>query len=143
MNRQQIQTLISERQADAEVLLHQQRWSLLYYTAGYLVELGLKSCVLTRMWQTGWVFQKQQPGKLTYRTHSFAELVTLADLQAELEQARGLPGPPTPFSRNWAAASEWTEEARYAVWTEQQADRLYRAITDQPDGVLTWLQKYW
>lgn len=141
MNREHIQALIVERRRDAEALLRQHRWGLAYYATGYIVELGLKSCVLTRMALTGWVFAERLPVK-SFLTHDFGELVQLARLEAELDTERAAN---KAFARNWAAVISWTETVRYD-WpepTRAQAEELYKAVADEQDGVQAWLRRYW
>lgn len=141
MNRDHIQALIVERRRDAEALLRQHRWGFAYYTTGYVVELGLKSCVLTRMAQTGWVFADRLPVK-TFLTHDFGELVLLARLDKELTAKQTAS---KAFARNWGQVVLWKETVRYALPepTRTQAEELYRAVTDEPDGVQAWLRGYW
>jgi hypothetical protein len=38
---------------------------------------------------------------------------------------------------------EWTEEARYQTFTQEQAANLLTAIADPENGVLEWLKRSW
>ncbi len=77
MNRAELQTLTTERILDSEALLRAGRWSFAYYVAGYAVECALKSCLLSRMIDTGWIFQEKVKIEQC-RTHDFMELVRLS-----------------------------------------------------------------
>jgi HEPN domain-containing protein len=47
MTRSELQQLAQDRLDDAQALLAAQRWTAAYYLAGYAVECGLKSCIIT------------------------------------------------------------------------------------------------
>lgn len=59
VNQEDLQQMTEERIKDAKVLIRGKRWEFAYYTAGYAVECALKSCLLARMVQTGWVFDEK------------------------------------------------------------------------------------
>lgn len=83
MNRAELQKMALERLNDAKALLDGGRWEFAYYMAGYVVECGLKSCLLARMIYTAWVFEEKWEAKRC-RTHDFKELVELAGLTHQL-----------------------------------------------------------
>jgi hypothetical protein len=141
MDRGHIQALIAERRRDAEALLRQHRWGFAYSATGYVVELGLKSCVLTRMIHTGWVFAGKLPVK-SFMTHDFQELVQLSRLDKELAAELATN---KAFARNWGNVLRWKETVRYdwADKTRSDAEELYKAVADEPDGVQAWLRRYW
>ncbi len=151
MNRARLQKLAIERIGDAKALLDAGRWAFAYYTAGYAVECGLKSCVLTRMVETGGVFTDKKFAEKCW-THDFEDLVELAGLRAELNAALaasaaaaaavgGSPG--GSFATCWGIAVRWEETSRYEDKTQAEAEALYTAITQDPNGVLRWIQQYW
>jgi len=130
--------MVEERLLDAHTLIAGQRWTFAYYTIGYAVECGLKSCVLTRMVFTGNVFRERKPPD--YFIHDFRMLVELAGLKIDLEKSCGL----NPnFERNWAVAKDWKETSRYQQKSQADAELLYEAITNEPDGVLRWIRIHW
>ena len=48
------------------------------------------------------------------------------------------------FEDNWATVKDWKVDARYETdIAKNQAENLYAAITDAPNGVLSWLKNYW
>jgi hypothetical protein len=139
-----------ERIKDAKALLDGGRWEFAYYAAGYAVECALKSCVLARMVHTGWVF-KEKSRIEDCLTHDFGKLIDLAGLRGELNaelaaSAAATTGTGTsggPFVGNWGTVTQWKVTSRYEPKTEAEARALYAAITDNPDGVLQWIQKFW
>jgi len=144
MNRVQLQELTRERLLDAQALLDGGRWSFAYYNVGYAVECALKSCFLTRMPLTGWVFQDKV--KIDEcRTHVFDKLIDLTGLTSEIAAQIALNlAAGGSFRSNWLLVKFWKVDDRYSLSkTEQEARELFAAITDQPDGVLQWVMKYW
>jgi hypothetical protein len=47
------------------------------------------------------------------------------------------------FVTNWDTVNLWKVTSRYESKTEADAKKLYAAITDEPHGVLRWIQNYW
>ena len=145
-----MQVMAEERIKDAKALLDGGRWEFAYYAAGYAVECALKACLLARMIHTAWVFQEKWDAKVCL-THDFGKLIDLAGMRDELNNklaasavaaaAGGLPA--GAFGSNWGTAQEWKVESRYQSKTEADAQRLYDALTQIPDGVLPWIKHYW
>ena len=44
---------------------------------------------------------------------------------------------------NWTEAKEWEETSRYEQKSQQEAQAMYHAIANNPDGVLSWIRKHW
>lgn len=102
MNQAELRQLSQVRIQDAAVLIAGGRWSFAYYVSGYAVEFALKSCVLSRMAHTGWIFEPKVKIDEVL-THDFGKLVEIAALRDELNArlatstvaasgAGGLPG---------------------------------------------------
>jgi hypothetical protein len=43
----------------------------------------------------------------------------------------------------WLLVKDWDEKARYQLWTEPQARKLFAAVTDPTNGVLQWIKGHW
>ncbi len=142
MNRKTLQSLAKERVKDAKALLGRKRWAAAYYLAGYAVECGLKVCVLRHIDATGMLFADAKYLKRLAGcwTHDLVELVELAGLTATLGQA--VQANPQ-LDAHWRCVKDWSETSRYAAAGEQKARDLFNAITDNPDGVLRWIQDHW
>ena len=139
MTTAELQQMAVERIKDAKALLDGSRWEFAYYVAGYAVECALKSCLLARMTHTGWIFQDKAKIEECL-THDFDKLVILAGLKSELTSALAAG---TAFAGFWVEVTKWKVISRYTTKTEPEARALYEAITNDPDGVLKWIQKYW
>lgn len=136
MTRQEFQQLATERIKDAEALLHADRFSCAYYVGGYAIECALKACIAGRTRQDDF----PPRDAIKYYTHDVGRLLEIAGLAAEhAEYARQN----AAFRQNWGIVREWTEEARYQTFTQEQAASLLTAIADPQDGVLQWLKRNW
>lgn len=134
VNRADLQRLAKERISDAKVLAAH-RWSAAYYLAGYAVECALKACIAKLM----------KPEEFPDRTfaekcwtHSLPQLLKLAGLEPDFDAAM-LADP--DLRRNWVILQDWNESSRYARKTKADAKNLYRAITDNKHGVLSWVKQ--
>jgi hypothetical protein len=125
------------RLQEAKVLLCQAQWSGAYYLAGYSVECALKACV-TRG------FRKHQlpEWQLVRDTHvhNLEKLVELAKLSPQLHIQQSAD---KLFALNWTIVKDWKETSRYATWTKNEAEDLYKAITQRGHGVFQWTKQYW
>ena len=143
VNQLEWQKVAEERLKDAKVLLDGGRWEFAYYATGYVVECGLKSCILARMIHTGWVFEEKWDAKVC-RVHNLDKLVDIAGLRDQLnDELTASPAAGGVFAANWTMASNWNSSSRYEARTEAEAKGLYSAVEDQAHGVLQWLRKYW
>ena len=144
MNQTELQRLAEERIKDAKALIDAGRWEFAYYACGYTIECALKSCVLARMIQTGWVFDEKVKDVRDCRTHEFGQLVRIAGIKHELDaRLRESTADSDGFVDNWSTVEGWTVTSRYESKSEAKARRLYDAITAEPNGVLKWIQNYW
>ncbi len=140
MNRDEFQKLSDERIQDAKALLAAARWSGAYYLAGYALECALKSCVLAYVERrTEIIFEDKRFSEKCW-THNITTLVKQADLDGEREVAILANA---QLGINWSVAKDWSETTRYRLSTQQQADGLLDAITDNSDGVLQWVKNHW
>jgi uncharacterized membrane protein (Fun14 family) len=142
VNRTVLQQLAQDRIADASVLLAHSRWSAAYHLAGYAVECGLKSCVLAHLANTGMIFQDKNYLKSLADcwTHDLDRLLALAGLTIEF----GLACQADPLLAGyWGVAKDWKETSRYEQKTQVEAEGLYEAITQEPNGVLAWIRTRW
>lgn len=113
------------------------RWSGAYYLSGYAVECALKACIAK---QTNLHDFPDKAIALKSHTHNLRDLRDLAGLkpQFELDAAANL-----GLKINWELVKDWTEVSRYQRRTEDQARKLFKAVTDPANGVLTWISGNW
>src|SRR5262249_49990857 len=135
--------MAEERIKDARALIRGKRWEFAYYAAGCSIECALKSCVLSRMIHTAWVFEERWNAR-DRLTHDFNELIRLAGLNIELNARRATSrASGDALESNWNTVVGWTVTSRYAPRTEADARNLFAAITHNPDGVLRWIKRFW
>ncbi|MBT5018619.1 MAG: hypothetical protein HON04_07720 [Planctomicrobium sp.] len=94
---------------------------------------------MARVAQTGIIFEDKKFAANCW-THNVEDLFKQAGLKPVRDQ--DVATKPN-FGANWLIAKDWSEVARYNSWTEAEAKKLYDALTEQTDGVLPWIQKYW
>lgn len=142
MNRLDLRQLAEERLLAAKSLLLSQNWSSAFYIAGYAVELGLKSCVVTRLATEPELIFIPPKGKFAEScwTHRIDDLVKLAGL---FNQRKVDSDANRTLETNWKTVSDWTELSRYEKRTQAEAESLYNAIADHPDGVMPWIRARW
>ncbi len=144
VNQAELRQMANERIKDAKALIDGKRWEFAYYAAGYAVECALKSCVLARMIYAGRVFDDDVKKVDDCRTHEFLKLIQIAGLRDELNTAlKTSLAAGREFVTNWDTVKLWKVTSRYEPCTEADAKKLYAAISDDPHGVLKWIQKFW
>jgi hypothetical protein len=142
VNRAGLQRLAAIRVKDAEVLLSAGQWPGAYYVAGYALECALKSCILHHLEKTGIIFRdRKYLNKLGDSwTHELDTLLDLADLTSEFGAARKAN---SVLDGYWSTAKNWKETSRYEEKSEAEARGLLEAITNDPNGMLRWIQMHW
>jgi cell division inhibitor SulA len=73
-------------------------------------------------------------------THDLDQLLRLADLQGQRD-ADGSAN--ANLLGNWGVVLGWKETSRYEEKTQPEAEKLYAAITENLDGVMSWIKRYW
>jgi hypothetical protein len=78
---------------------------------------------------------------------SFVPTVYIHDLKIDLAGLRAVFDMDTTAKATlfgyWGTVLAWTEHSRYEDKIEAAARELYEAIISSPDGVLTWIKRYW
>ncbi len=144
MNQAELRAMAEERIKDAKALIDGGRADFAYYVAGYAVECALKSCILSRMIHTGWVFKEDVKSLDECRKHEFKKLIQIAGLADDLNaKLKASASAKDGFVENWDTVNEWTVTSRYKLNQPNDALKLYAAITVEPHGVLPWIRNYW
>jgi HEPN domain-containing protein len=139
VNRAQLRQLAEDRILDAERLLTGGRWAGAYYLAGYAVECGLKACIMVHVDTSGAIFQDKKFSEKCW-THDLEDLLALANLTPTLDADATANA---ALSVNWTTAKVWSETSRYLQKTQLQAQAMYDAVANNPDGVLAWIRLRW
>lgn len=137
LSRADLQSLAERRLADAKVLMDGGRYDAGYYLAGYSVECGLKACV-ANLWKAE-VFPEKSFVPAVY-VHDLKRLIDLAGLRAAFDADTA--ADVTLFGHRGVVLA-WTEQSRYEDKSEAVARQLFGAIASDPDGVLSWIRRYW
>lgn len=139
MNRTEFRQLAEARAVDAKALLDAGRWAGSYYPAGYAVECGLKACIVARIEREGVIFEEKRFIEKSW-THNIDALVDAAGLQPQRIRAVTMN---STFGGYWLLVTAWSESDRYRWRTEAQARRMYEAVADHANGVLSWIRTHW
>ena len=95
--------------------------------------------MLNRIADTGVIFTDRKFSERCF-THSLEDLLKVA----ALDPFFGMSTSADPvLDKNWEVVKDWNETARYAEWDETKARKLYNAVTDPVNGVLSWIRNYW
>lgn len=138
MNRFDLQTMAEERVADAAALLEAERYQAAYYLCGYAIECALKACIARKTQEFDFPDRKLVNDSYV---HDLTKLLNVADLaqphRDEMDRNES-------FAAYWVIVQDWSEASRYdGSITQEVAWRLFRAVTDEHNGVLAWLKKQW
>jgi len=130
-----LQQLAENRLAEAKALITAHLPSGAYYLAGYVLECALKAKIAAR-------FRANEiPDKgliNSVYTHDLTALLRLAGLESDLVDAIENNA---ALGEKWEVAKKWSEQARYAVWTEGDASAMIDAVEGRngAEGLFQWL----
>jgi hypothetical protein len=138
VTRDDFQKLADERIADAEALLQAERFGGAYYFSGLAVECALKARIASRTNAFDFPDLKRAQNS---RQHDLERLVEAAELKSTLDQQMAA----NPrFRVNWNTVKQWQIETRYDPnVTQPKAQELFSSVTENNDGVLSWLRTVW
>ena len=135
--RAELQLVSNRKLEDAFTLFNNGGYSNAFYLAGYAIECALKACIAKQ------VLPETIPDKQfvkTIYTHSFDSLIGLAGLRGEL---RAKQDADQIFQAQWAVASEWSPDVRYASVDKSTTHLMLIAVGDANHGVLPWIKTFW
>lgn len=132
--------LTEERLEDAAVLFAAERWSALYYLSGYAAECGLKACLVKYVERTPHIVFSTKKFSENCWTHSLVDLARFCGLEDARDAAFASN---SLLKANWTQAIQWDEHSRYSQIPRDRAEKLYQAITDQHNGVMSWIKSHW
>src|SRR5207302_873373 len=108
-----------------------------YYLAGYAIECALKACMARQTREFD--FPDRNIVNQMY-VHDPTKLMNVAGLEADVEAATQND---EQLRTNWAIVKGWSEEARYARYSEEAARQIIDAVANRDSGVLAWLRLHW
>jgi hypothetical protein len=138
-DRTTFQRLAKLRLDEAKILVREREYSGAYYIAGYAIECALKARIAAQFRENE-IPDKNVVNKVY--THDPTDLVRLSGLESELNAALRAD---SNLDRRWSIVQNWNEQARYAIWTEQQAASMIDAVDgdDRTGGLFQWLSARW
>jgi HEPN domain-containing protein len=133
------QQLAQLRLDEAKALLRNKQPSGAYYLAGYAIECALKA-IIAKQFRADEIPDKTLVNRVY--THDLSDLLRLAGLESELDVARR---GDSDLDRRWSNTKNWSEQARYATWTDEQAKAIIDAIDGdgKTGGLFQWLSARW
>jgi HEPN domain-containing protein len=134
-----LQQLAKLRLDEAKQLAREGHSSGAYYLAGYSIECALKALIAAQFREHE-IPDKALVDKIY--THNLAALLSLSGLGEVFDNARqDDPG----LDRRWSIVKNWSEQARYSIWTEAQALAMIDAIDGDGKfgGLFQWLSARW
>lgn len=138
MNRRDLQLLADLRIVDAKILLDFGRFSAAYYLLGYTIECALKACIAKQIMEHD--FPDKQLVQDSY-THDLEKLLRISGVKHKFDSHIKIK---QSFAVYWNIVKDWTEGSRYDNnIPELKARDLLNAVTDEANGVLTWLKTVW
>ncbi len=134
-----LRQLAKLRLDEAKLLAREKQFSGAYYIAGYAIECALKASIAA-LSRENEIPDRNLVNKVY--THDLAALLSLAELEKPLEMERQTD---PELNRRWSIIKNWTEQARYALWTEEQATAIIDAVNDdgRTGGLFQWLSPRW
>jgi hypothetical protein len=133
------QQLAQLRLDEAKLLVRENQPSGAYYLGGYAIECALKARI-AKQFQANEIPDKALVNRVY--THDLSDLMRLAGLEAELDAARRAD---SALDRRWSIIKNWNEQARYRVWTHDDASAMISAIAGdgRAEGLFQWLTARW
>jgi hypothetical protein len=133
------QQLAKLRLNEAKLLANSNNPSGAYYLAGYAIECALKAII------AGQFRANEIPDKRLVNdvySHELPKLLQLAGLEAQLKTACQANA---DLEQRWSIIKNWNEQARYRIWSAEQATAMIGAIDGdgRTEGLFQWLTTRW
>ena len=138
MNRGDFQQFAEEHLRNAKALLDAGLYSGAYYMCGYVVECALKACICRRTKQFDF-YPKPSIHRLAW-SHEIKDLIEASGLKGEFDRARQ---EDKDLDVNWKSVEGWKADSRYETHSQNDAQRLFDAISNPDHGVLSCIKQNW
>jgi hypothetical protein len=138
-DRAHFQRLAELRLAEARILAREGQFSGAYCIAGYAIECALKARIAA-LFRENEIPDRNLVNRVY--THDLTALLNPSGLEKPLERDRQSN---KDLDRRWSIVKNWTEQARYSTWTEQEAVAIIDAIDGdgKSGGLFQWLSAHW
>lgn len=139
-SREELQKISRTRFEEVKILHKNDLFDGAKYLSGYVVETALKARICK-------ILEIDYPdsGEISksFLTHKFDILVKLGGLQQNLDEELNKN---ITFKTNWSLATSWNESFRYqsiGSFSKTDIEDLIKALDDETDGILNWIEKRW
>ena len=140
-NYRELKGIAKSRLKAAKILLEYSDYDGAVYMMGYALECCLKAIICKRLNLSQYPDKSGSKDKDNiFKTHKFDILLTLSGLENDFS-LNATPG----RYENWSELTRWSTEIRYEpIGTQKEADakRMYEALTEAPEGIITWVTKH-
>jgi HEPN domain-containing protein len=139
-NPKEIIKIAESRIAEAKILSAAGYYEGAFYLAGYSIEMALKAKICLHLDIPNLFDDSKLLDKLRFKTHDIITLLLLSGIRKkfETEMSKNV-----PLYEHWNLISTtWNEKSRYdccGTKSKQEAEDLITAISDNLNGVLTWI----
>lgn len=140
-NHKELKAIAKSRLKAAKILLDHKDYDGAVYIMGYAMECCLKAIICKRLNLLQYPDKSGSRDKDNiFKTHKFDILLTLAGLESDFNINLSL-----ERYENWSELTKWNTELRYepiGTCNETDAERMYKALIETPNGVITWITKH-
>ena len=139
LTRNDFRRLAEIRLEEAQVLLANGKYDGAYYLAGYAVECALKACLARKTREHDFPDKDFVNGCWNHNLEKLLSHAALGETLIDEGRRRGL------LKKNWSTVKDWNEQSRYRTFStaEIEAREFIEAISDESEGILTWLKNHW
>jgi hypothetical protein len=141
MTRRELQQIAHTRLKEAKVLFSAGLYDGAVYLCGYVIEAALKARICRHLQMKE--YQDTGTMKNVLYSHDFDRLLFLSGLRNRINLANKKR---INLFKNWSLLTSWTPEIRYSpvnTHDRQYAANLIKALEDNNDGFLIWIEKLW
>lgn len=137
----ELREIAKSRLKASRILLNSLDYDGAVYIMGYALECCLKSVICKKLNLAQYPDKSDSKDMANiFKTHKFDILLTLSGLANDF-------GATSPSRRweNWSEMTKWSTDLRYSpigTHNEAKARRMYEALTENTDGILTWITKH-
>ena len=137
----ELKAIAKSRLKASKILARHRDYDGAVYLMGYALECCLKATICKRLNLVQYPDKSGSKDKdAIFKTHKLDILRTLSGLENDL----GLKSATRRYE-NWSEFTIWSVEMRYdpiGTFTKEGAERMYEALTEKPDGIITWINKH-
>ena len=137
----QLKLISKSRLKSAKYLMDCGDFDGAFYLMGYSFECALKAVICKRLNFVNYPDKSGDGEKVNiFKTHKFDILLALSGMEQDFSLLS-----PQRRAENWGILTKWNPDIRYepiGTRGKSETERMYIALTEKPDGILTWITKH-